>query len=275
MITKLNQKIELIRICIDLGLKRRHRTVFIQSCAKTGQRLNGPLSEGETTFLTFLYFLLMLEGGQSPDHIGTQQVVVIDDPISSLDDEILFIVSSLIRSLYPQLQKQNGSTTQLFVSTHNVRFFREVSKFRGPNSTWPDQFVAHYVLRKRHEGSVIKRFAAKNPPIKSAYEQLWDEVRSPNPSLLTLPNTMRRILEYYVVDLCGIKLGEISLEFEGDERVICSSLISWANAGSHRVEDQVLLELDEQEVARFKKVFEAIFEKVGHQSHYDLMIDKF
>ncbi len=57
------------------------------------------LSEGEETFISFLYFVYMIRGGLKTDNIGTHKVIVIDDPICSLDSSILYIVSSLVREL--------------------------------------------------------------------------------------------------------------------------------------------------------------------------------
>lgn len=55
------------------------------------------LSEGEKTFLTFLYFCERVKEVSSSSEITDNRVVVFDDPISSLDSDILHIVSCLIR----------------------------------------------------------------------------------------------------------------------------------------------------------------------------------
>ena len=40
------------------------------------------LSEGEETFLTFLYFMQWTKGSTDPEHISDKKIVVLDDPIS-------------------------------------------------------------------------------------------------------------------------------------------------------------------------------------------------
>lgn len=55
------------------------------------------LSEGEITFITFLYFLQLTKGSIDKDSISEDRILVIDDPVSSLDSNILFIVSSLLK----------------------------------------------------------------------------------------------------------------------------------------------------------------------------------
>ena len=51
-------------------------------------------------FVSFLYFYHLLKGSWSESGVTTDRVVVIDDPVSSLDADVLFIVSTLIRALY-------------------------------------------------------------------------------------------------------------------------------------------------------------------------------
>ncbi len=53
------------------------------------------LSEGEKTFVTFLYFYHLLKGSDSESGMTIDRVVVFDDPVSSLDSDILFIVGDL------------------------------------------------------------------------------------------------------------------------------------------------------------------------------------
>ena len=47
------------------------------------------LSEGEETFISFLYFVYMTQGGINHEAISQHKIIVIDDPICSLDSSIL------------------------------------------------------------------------------------------------------------------------------------------------------------------------------------------
>ena len=58
------------------------------------------LSEGERNFLAFLYFHQQVLGFNNEDDEITQKIVVIDDPVSSMDSSALFVVSSLIRQMF-------------------------------------------------------------------------------------------------------------------------------------------------------------------------------
>jgi wobble nucleotide-excising tRNase len=57
----------------------------------------------------------------------TDRIVVFDDPVSSLDSDVLFIVSSLIKSLFDHVRENKGNIKQIFVLTHNVYFHKEVA----------------------------------------------------------------------------------------------------------------------------------------------------
>ena len=61
-----------------------------------GTLVEATLSEGEVTFITFLYFLQWIKGSQNEDDVTQDRIIVIDDPISSLDSNVLFVVSSLL-----------------------------------------------------------------------------------------------------------------------------------------------------------------------------------
>ena len=57
------------------------------------------LSEGERNFIAFLYFYHLVYGSDSADGDTREKIVVIDDPVSSMDSGSLFIVSTLVRQM--------------------------------------------------------------------------------------------------------------------------------------------------------------------------------
>jgi wobble nucleotide-excising tRNase len=62
-----------------------------------GTLVESTLSEGEITFITFLYFLQLSTGAITQSDITDDRVLVIDDPVCSLDSNVLFIISALIK----------------------------------------------------------------------------------------------------------------------------------------------------------------------------------
>ena len=67
---------------------------------ENGELAEETLSEGEITFITFLYFLQLAKGSTTETDITDDRILVVDDPISSLDSNVLFIVSSLLKKSY-------------------------------------------------------------------------------------------------------------------------------------------------------------------------------
>lgn len=58
-------------------------------------------SEGERNFIAFLYFYHKVKGREHADSDFKDRIVVIDDPVSSIDSSSLFIVSAIIREMIP------------------------------------------------------------------------------------------------------------------------------------------------------------------------------
>jgi wobble nucleotide-excising tRNase len=228
------------------------------------------LSEGEKTFATFLYFYHLLRGSNLENGITTDRVVVFDDPVSSLDSDILFIVGSLIKSLFDEVRAGTGYIKQIFILTHNVYFHKEVT-FRKRTNNKAIKDETFWIIRKTNSVSKLEKHN-KNP-IKTSYQWLWAEVQNPDPSNLTIQNTLRRILENYFKILGNIDNDGVYAKFEGKEKLICKSLFSWVNAGSHDAHEDLYVSIDNSTVEIYLKVFKEIFEKLGHLEHYKMMME--
>ncbi|MFS8050602.1 AAA family ATPase [Rhizobium sp. BR 314] len=227
------------------------------------------LSEGEKTFITFLYFYHRISGSVSESGTTSPRVVVFDDPVSSLDSDILFIVSSLIKKVFDKARDQASSIKQVFVLTHNIYFHKEVS-FDPSRGTDRRNFETFWIVKKMGDHSIV--VAHPTNPIKSSYEMLWHEVRDDARSSLTIQNTLRRIIENYFLIMGNVNRDDIVSMFEGEDQLVCNSLFSWINDGSHSIHEDLYLVCDEQTVESYLRVFKAIFEKSGHGGHYDMMV---
>lgn len=60
--------------------------------------------------------------------------------------------------------------------------------------------------------------------------------------------------------------------FEGKDKLICKSLFSWVNAGSHHALDDLYVSIDEATVDVYLRVFREIFRKSEHFAHYQMMM---
>src|ERR1035437_3760059 len=227
------------------------------------------LSEGEMSFITFLYFYHLLKGSDSDTGMTADRVVVFDDPVSSLDSDILFIVGSLIKGLFSNVRNGAGHIKQIFVFTHNVYFHKEVT-FNPKHRHYGQNDATFWIVRKAGLKSKIEQHSTN--PIKTSYELLWGEVKKDDRTNVSIQNTLRRILENYFKILGGWDSDAICALFQGQEKLVCNSLFSWINDGSHSALDDVCASTDPSMVDSYLKVFRAVFEKTHHFEHYKMMM---
>ncbi|GHS20048.1 hypothetical protein VN1288_11470 [Helicobacter pylori] len=237
-----------------------------------GQLVGETLSEGEVTFITFLYYYHLTKGSLKESDVSKNKVLVIDDPISSLDSNILFIVSVLVKELMKETMKEKTNIKQVIILTHNTYFYKEITYdlkryHQGKYSFW--------IIKKDNNVSKIEKF--EENPIKNSYELLWQEVRRAkenNISWVSLQNVMRRIIEYYFRILGGFEHNDsLSEYFENiEEKRVCNSFISWFNDGSHGISDDLFVQSQDTSIEIYLKVFENMFKVTGHEAHYKMMM---
>jgi wobble nucleotide-excising tRNase len=227
------------------------------------------LSEGEITFITFLYFLQLAKGSTKEETITDDRILVIDDPISNLDSNSLFVVSSLIKGLIKNINEDRGNIRQLILLTHNVYFHKEVSFIDNKMRKTGD--YNFYMLRKNDNVTTVQEFGTENP-VLNAYELLWRELSAENNSVLTTQNIMRQIIEHYF-KIVGKSADEVLLQsFENArEQEICRSLVSRINDSAHSIPDDLYVEHPEELAGKYFEVFKEIFTQMGHQDHYEMM----
>lgn len=238
---------------------------------KDGELAESTLSEGEITFITFLYYLQLAKGSTDKETITDERVLVVDDPISSLDSNVLFVVSTLIKEIIKEIKNDTGNIKQLILLTHNVYFHKEVSFIDG--RTKEHNLTNYWILRKNNKVSSAQAFLMKNP-IQTSYELLWNEIKNKeHNSSVTIQNTMRRIIENYFKMLGGYKDADLISKFTSkEEQEIFRSLISWVNDGSHSISDDLFIEAQTDVVDKYLKVFKDIFILTKHEGHYDMMM---
>lgn len=82
------------------------------------------LSEGESSFISFLYFYNLVFGSRTRSGLHENHILVIDDPVTSMDSNTLFIISTLIRNLINLCLEDKRNIKQMFILSHNLYFFK-------------------------------------------------------------------------------------------------------------------------------------------------------
>ena len=261
------------------------------------------LSEGEKNFIAFLYFYHLVQGSDSADGETREKIIVIDDPVSSMDSGSLFIVSTLVRQMV-EICRNNADNRnrtakgnfikQIFILTHNAYFHREVSY----SYVSKYDYASFYLIRKIGTKSTIKMCDDVNPnapterininPVKNSYAALWDEYKEVK-SAVPLMNVIRRILEYYFLQLCGYEgsqLRQVILvqgKAEGrfkdadgndDEEKfqLAAAMLSYINASSIGMSDGKDFVEDCLNAEECRNIFEMIFDAMEQKQHYDMMM---
>lgn len=231
------------------------------------------LSEGERTFIAFLYYFHLLDGrSEEPDALH-HVIAVLDDPISSLDSDVLYVVSALVRNLVERALSGEDHVTQLIVLTHNVYFHKEITYIRDGEK---GQGRTYFLIRKRPSmPSTIE--ARRSNPVSTEYRRLWDEVKRAIDgevvNIVGLENILRRILEsYFRVMGGGIWDHEITPHLTSPERHVFRALFNWVNEGSHAVLEDIFYTPSAISQDVYLQVFKRVFVVTGHESHYQMMI---
>ncbi|WP_231219489.1 AAA family ATPase [Helicobacter pylori] len=107
------------------------------------------LSDGEKTTLAFAYFLARLKLFYKKEDLK-KLVVVIDDPISSLDEQRIYNTTCLVAKINQELAREKLSNkedkAQVFVLTHNHTFMARLINMVGT--------YACYFQLERHQGQL-------------------------------------------------------------------------------------------------------------------------
>jgi len=237
-----------------------------------GSVAESTLSEGEITFITFLYFLQRAKGGLTEDSVSDERVLVIDDPISSLDSNVLFVVSTLIKEIMSAVKNDQGVIRQVILLTHNVYFHKEVSYISGKAELNNDTHF--WILRKKNKISKVQPYLRENP-IHNSYQLLWRELKNHDHNdSVTIQNTMRRIIENYFKILGGYHYDELINSFKDshEEQEICRSMVCWINDGSHTIPDDLFIQSHDDLKEKYGEVFKKIFINTQHHGHYKMMM---
>ncbi|ATO20464.1 hypothetical protein BS636_12695 [Acinetobacter sp. LoGeW2-3] len=174
------------------------------------------LSEGECTLVAFCYFIAIVYNLKNINELF-KYIIYIDDPISSLDSNNIFYIYSLIDTIICA----DSNYKQLFISTHNLEFFKYLRKLNKPffqntikscgdpscSTTKKSKIedVGFYHIRKNNfisEITELPNYLKKyNTEFNYLFSQIWNCAHSNddlNPDqIYNISNNMRKFFEVY------------------------------------------------------------------------------
>lgn len=203
------------------------------------------LSEGETTAIALLYFLKSLEDRQLNLREG---VVVLDDPVSSLDQNSLFAAFGYIRA-------RTSAAAQVLILTHNFLFFRLVrdwfGNLRGSDKKAWRVFMLECTFDGRHRSAKIRGIDPLLMDFDSEYHFLFSRLY-----FMAIDPPMASLEAYYYAPSIARRVVETFLAF----RV--------PNLGGHNRLWSQMLEIDFDEVKKAR-----IYRYMQTHSHRDMVGD--
>lgn len=198
------------------------------------------LSEGEKTAIAFLYFLKSL---QDKSIKLEESVVVIDDPISSLDANALF-------SAFGYMKMRTTGVGQLFILTHNFSFFSQVKNWfhhmKDQNKKDIAKRPGRFFMLTRHQTpsgpvSAITPLPELLERHESDYHYLFKRIHEAAnqagglEDAYPLPNITRRLVETFLAFRYPSVAGDLyhkleRVDFDGGKKV---RILRFLNVCSH------------------------------------------
>lgn len=211
------------------------------------------LSTGEKNIIAFLYFTHKLRDIYNPNN-SLDKLVVFDDPMTSNDDTMQYLIIEEINRIIKEDIKKND---KIIVLTHNNHFYLNV-KYKY-ESYKKNKFIR---LESNGKQSKIRLLSNREEDFKTNYEALWQELifiyeNAPSESMLL--NPIRRIIETFT-KFNGIVKSEMLSKVPGSEKLF--------NVNSHSIDD-LEAELNGKSKDEIMRMMRVCFEKEQSISHFN------
>ena len=253
----------------NLKYEETNKSYYV--CRENGEIAKN-LSEGEKTVIAFAYFLATLK---THNFDLKNAIIVIDDPVSSLDQQYLFNLTNLLTKKFGK----PSAFEQLFVLTHNFYFYKKIrAAFMSGNGDLLELFQIN-----KNDSSYIENADKYLRNYSSEYihtiKYLKQVLEMQEESVKEIPigNSIRKILEIFLAFRCPTnktiytRYMAVVKKLTEEEQCNYRYLESIANASSHTEECEDLEALEEFKLFVTKNEIEQLFKfiKLIDEKHYD------
>lgn len=229
------------------------------------------LSEGEKTAIAFIYFTIHL---RDIEFVNNKGVVVIDDPISSLDSNSLFQAFSFLKNAV-------RDCTQVFILTHNFDFLQMIIKWYKSLNRFGEKVSYFMIINKIESGdriADIDRLDNLLIDYDTEYQYLFKRLLGCNlenntiEGFYLIPNIARKVLEYFLMimvpDSKDIYSKLETITFDDNKK---TAIYNFVNDQSHMTGK----DFDPSLVPEAKKVIPYLFEmmETTFPEHYKILTE--
>lgn len=198
---------------------------------KRGKVIAKNLSEGEKTAIAFAYFIVHLK---DQDFDINEGIVVIDDPISSLDSNSIFQAFSFLKNSVKDAK-------QVFIFTHNFDFLRLLINWLNYKSSTRELYMVNNRDVNDKREAFLTRLDKDLQEHESEYHYLFKKLYNFNnegtiDSVYPIPNIARKVLDTFLMfrvpnnDSTFKKLEALKDKFD---EIKITSLYKFTNDNSH------------------------------------------
>lgn len=213
------------------------------------------LSTGEKNIIAFLYFLEKLNEVKKQSE-NKPKLVIFDDPMSSNDDNMQYLIIEDLQKLMKNYELMNGY--KIVILTHNKHFYLNVKYPYDRNFN-----KAHFWrLTSDGEKTTISVLQKSKEDFATSYGALWNELiflyKNENAAGEMLLNPMRRIIETFT-------------KFNGIDRFVFLEKVEGAkklfDVNSHSIDD-LEADLCGKTKQQIKAMFYECFSRNDYEGHF-------
>lgn len=177
---------------ITLRVEQTHNDkgelVDITKLYRNNEKPADNLSDGERTAIAFAHFYTKVQDSIK-NSTSQNEILFIDDPISSLDKNHIYSISVMIKEI---IDKFN----QVFVTTHNYEFYRLLKRNSGNTTNY-------YYIKREGDISIIDELPKELKIYNSEYEYFFHQLyefnkNNTNADIYTIGHCARRFLDNYL-----------------------------------------------------------------------------
>ncbi|MFZ2414698.1 MAG: AAA family ATPase [Minisyncoccia bacterium] len=234
------------------------------------------LSEGEKTAIAFVYFLESLsDNGLN----AKDEIIVIDDPVSSFDSNSLFQAFAFMKEL---IEDPN----QIFIMTHNFQFLRLVLNWQKGNNRGKDcssYMINNYMNTTNIRCARIEKLDKLLESHETEYHYLFkllyefnteaDEKKNDLARVYNLPNIARKVLETYLMFRVPSNQGtydKLYSSYIKFDRIKKAAIYKFSNDQSHITGDDFSPSLIQETKNNIRDLLDMI--QQNSQEHYEIIV---
>ena len=266
------QVLQDMNINLKIELDTNNNDYIIKS---TNENINlkiKDISEGEKNLLVILFFYYELFDDNKQQNIKNEiELIVIDDPISSLDDSNKFYILEIMRIILKL------SDQQVFILTHSWNDFCNISYGKEKD----EQKNILIEVKKKNGESYLEKLNNNIKPYKYLFKEIYEFSKKSigdynNCEIFHYPNVMRRIFEEWYAFKTGVHfnltesmIDRLANDFQisdFNDKIELGKLLKVCNILSHFINES----LNPQEIHQASKYLMKII-KIQDKLHFDKM----